>query len=201
MLDGFNIRDAFNNNPTASSGGGIYCDLATKLTIRNCFVRNNQAGHRAAVCSLNRTRFDIVFTEFISNVSDTQGGGLWVGRARVDECLGFPSVQHGVQEQRNGLRRAARFYFGNFAGNEWVRFMNVLFQGNVATLGGAGYLAEVLGGPYAIDEQARAELVNCTFTTGERVGRHRSLRRGERDQRPRQVRSQELHRLGERVTP
>jgi hypothetical protein len=156
LIDGFNIRDGYNSNSPNHQGGGIYCSNANKLTLRNCLVRNNQAGDGAGIY-VTETQFNIVFTEFIDNFADFKASGLWADTPG-DDCYVYNTIFKNNQTDAEG----GAFRFESFLETERVRFMNVLFRGNQATIGSGGYVAESTEG-----EQARAEMVNCTFTTGE----------------------------------
>lgn len=162
VIDGFSIRDAYNDQ-SGGNGGGISMRLTNNhLDLRNCVVRDNQSSGDGAGLYVQTGSFNVSLTKFASNSAGlggqlADGGALWASDI-LEDCL-----LHNVEFKNNSATRNGGAFFGErfgAANNNWLRFANGLFHGNTADKGGAGYLADQGGGLL----RAQADLTNCTLS-------------------------------------
>ena len=166
VIDGFSIRDGYNDQQAGNGNGSGITLTSTKthLDLRNCTVRDNRSfGHGAGLYVENGS-FNVSLSKFSSNAAGggsqpADGGALWASMITKD-CL-----LHNVEFKNNSATRNGGAFFGKHFGNftgtsNWLRFANGLFHGNTADKGGAGYVAD----RYASGLRAQADLTNCTLS-------------------------------------
>jgi len=169
LIDGFTIRDGYNDLTTAA-GAGLLTYSSNHLELRNCTVRNNQAfgAGGGLVCIFGYV--DVSLCKFIANVAGNPDpgnpvsgdGGALLLNAPTDDC----HVHNTEFKNNTATGKGGAFYATSFPGNDkrWLRFANVLFHGNSADYGGAGYVKDSNYTGFPQEHRAQVELVNCTLS-------------------------------------
>jgi hypothetical protein len=159
MLDGFQIRGAF--NPTGT-GGGVQVRDHT-LELRNCVIADNRSGYGAGLYA-EACRLDLVNCTIRNNRATFDGGGLWLGGVSSAVWAGGGTNATNIVLSGNkagakggGLYLADTSLFGLGP----VVFTNTLLRNNTAKQGGAGYMEEALSTGGFI-QPAKAEMTHCT---------------------------------------
>ncbi len=183
LLDGFTIRDGYNDGPVGL-GGGITAVAAHSLELRNCAVRDNWAVLGAGLYT-DGGGLDIALSQFTGNDAWRDGGGLWAATVSSSFSVNPSNGQfdtganiHNTLFRNNSAdKRGGGFYLAGIAENLDVSFTNCLFHGNgmrapagtvVTREGGAGFIDEAT--PTGFYRPGRALLTNCTVSNNHVVG-------------------------------
>ena len=161
------------NGYAATGGGGIYCEVYTSPTIRNCALIGNRASGGGAMWLYNHCDPQVIDCTFSGNtITGQNGGGLLIGLSSApsfENCLIFSNAS-------TAFGGGALCYTGSspeFTGCSFIdntagvtgggvycgwdsdpTFTSCVFQGNTASLG---------GGAVRCYEDSDVVLVSCTL--------------------------------------
>ena len=140
-IDGFVIARGY----TTGDGGGIYAE--NYITVKNCWIRLNQAGNGAGVYLKNRCKLSDC--EIEGNTALNDGGGAYVSSSTLNHCKIHNNLCDNIG---GGTRRGGGIYGENATIN------NCLIYNNSALTSSA-----YGGGMYIANSQVGSQLLNCTM--------------------------------------
>ncbi|MEL6431771.1 MAG: hypothetical protein AAFR54_21550, partial [Planctomycetota bacterium] len=154
VVDGFTIQGGYADGSGLGRGGGaISSQLGTK-TIRNCRMTGNYGRIGGALL----TQISIVQLSgctFEANGAAERGGAAWItGQFTGMNCVFDRNVARGTGGALHITQGVT-----DTAGVAYPRFQNTVFKDNLATWGGAAFVADPPGGV----APGRAAFSGCTF--------------------------------------
>ncbi len=133
-----NVDDCLFDNNSAGSGSAVYASFG--ITVRNTVFQGNNASNRGTVYLAGTTSDSLLENvTFDQNIATGSAGGiLFLGRKlTIDGMIA-------TDNQSTGNRGGALFVSGT-AHAKQVEIVNAIFNGNMATNGGAIYFLERRG--------------------------------------------------------
>jgi hypothetical protein len=163
IIDGFSIGGAHN---ALLDGGGVYSFGAGSLTLRNCWIQDNQAGRGGGVF-VAFSDLEMLDCTFVRNRAFSEGGGLWAGGVESQLVPGEGAHVYNTRFADNGVddlgATGGAVFLTDIADGEEVQFMNCVLAANEGTFGAAYYLADGT-------EPGRARIWNTTISGNTSTG-------------------------------
>lgn len=148
ILDGFDISNGNANDSSGvhASGGGIYINNYSNLTIANCtFSGNSARNYGGAICNNGHSHPRLNNCSFLGNATNNHGAGIYVG------YMTNPTLTNCVfSGNASAFTSGGITVFGSSP-----RIENCVLQNNSAQVRGGGMYVLNTGSPI---------LSNCTFT-------------------------------------
>jgi len=177
LIQGLAVR----NGSSVGSGGGIYFNHGTSLSLTEVYLLNNSAGSGAkggGIYAPNTSNVTLTDVRIIGNSVDEEGGGIYWG-----SCVGCSNNTLSITRSRIALNTTTDPFFarggGIFAGTGSIFLIESTVDENHATSGGGLLLegslfassstisnntANERGGGVYFDFHNAAQFTNCTIT-------------------------------------